>query len=55
MEAKAVSVAVMYSLPNTAALPSAKAKKTLGKGFAECDSRQKGLGELYIGNCFFVR
>jgi hypothetical protein len=31
-----------------------KAHKTLSKLFAECDSRQKGLSELYISNNFFV-
>jgi hypothetical protein len=28
--------------------------KTIGECFAECDTRQKKLGELYIGNDFFV-
>jgi hypothetical protein len=28
--------------------------KTLGEGFAECDTRQRRLGELYIGNDFFA-
>jgi hypothetical protein len=28
--------------------------KTLGKLFAECDSRQRSLDELYIGNGFFA-
>jgi hypothetical protein len=28
--------------------------KTLDEGFAECDIRQRELGELYIGNDFFV-
>jgi hypothetical protein len=27
---------------------------TLGKGFAECDTRQRTLGELYIGNSLFA-
>jgi hypothetical protein len=27
---------------------------TLGKGFAECNTRQRTLGELYIGNNLFV-
>ena len=27
---------------------------TLGKGFAECNTRQRTLGELYIGNSFFA-
>jgi hypothetical protein len=31
-----------------------KAWKTLGEGFAECDTRQRELGELYIGNGFFA-
>jgi hypothetical protein len=31
-----------------------KAWKTLGEGFAECDTRQRELDELYIGNGFFV-
>jgi hypothetical protein len=31
-----------------------KAHKTLGKVFAECDSHQRGLGELYIANSSFV-
>jgi hypothetical protein len=31
-----------------------KAYKTLGEGFAECDTRQRKLDELYIGNDFFV-
>jgi hypothetical protein len=31
-----------------------KAWKTLGKDFAECDTRQRKLGELYIGNNFFA-
>jgi hypothetical protein len=30
-----------------------KAWKTLDKVFAECDSRQRSLSELYIGNSFF--
>jgi hypothetical protein len=30
-----------------------KARKTLGKGFAECNTRQRTLGELYIGNGLF--
>jgi hypothetical protein len=29
-----------------------KAHKTLGKLFAQCDSRQRCLGELYIGSGF---
>jgi hypothetical protein len=28
--------------------------KTLGEGFAECDTRQRKLGELYIDNYFFA-
>jgi hypothetical protein len=31
-----------------------KAWKTLGKGFAECRTRQRGLGEQYIGKAFFA-
>jgi hypothetical protein len=31
-----------------------KAWKTLGEGFAECDTQQRELGELYIGNDFFA-
>jgi hypothetical protein len=31
-----------------------EAWKTLGEGFAECDTRQRELGELYIGNDFFA-
>jgi hypothetical protein len=31
-----------------------KARKTLGKVFAECDTRQRDLGEQYIGNDFFA-
>jgi hypothetical protein len=31
-----------------------KAWKTLDEGFAECDTRQRELGELYIGNDFFA-
>jgi hypothetical protein len=31
-----------------------KAWNTLGKGFAECDTRQSKLGELYIDNDFFA-
>ena len=31
-----------------------KAWKTLGEDFAECDTRQRKLGELYIGNDFFA-
>jgi hypothetical protein len=31
-----------------------KALKTLVKGIAECDNRQKKLGELYIDNGFFA-
>jgi hypothetical protein len=27
---------------------------TLGKGFAECNTRQRTLGELYIGNSLFA-
>jgi hypothetical protein len=27
---------------------------TLGKGFAECNTRQRTLGELYIGNSIFA-
>jgi hypothetical protein len=27
---------------------------TLDEGFVDCDTRQKRLGELYIGNGFFV-
>jgi hypothetical protein len=28
--------------------------QALDKVFAKCDSRQRGLGELYIGNGFFA-
>jgi hypothetical protein len=28
---------------------------TLGKGFAECNTRQRTLGELYIGNTSHYR
>jgi hypothetical protein len=28
--------------------------EALGKGFAECDTRQRKLGKLYIGNDFFA-
>jgi hypothetical protein len=31
-----------------------KARKTLGKVFAECNTRQRTLGELYIGNDLFA-
>jgi hypothetical protein len=31
-----------------------KAYKTLGEGFAECDTRQIKLGKLYIGKDFFA-
>jgi hypothetical protein len=31
-----------------------KALKTLGKGFAECRTRQKKLDTQYIGKAFFV-
>jgi hypothetical protein len=31
-----------------------KARKTLGKDFAECNTRQRMLGELYIGNDLFA-
>jgi hypothetical protein len=31
-----------------------KALKTLGKGFAECDTRQRRLGKQCIGKAFFV-
>jgi hypothetical protein len=31
-----------------------KARKTLGKVFAECDTRQRDLSEQYIGNDFFA-
>jgi hypothetical protein len=31
-----------------------KAWKTLGEGFAECDTRQRELSEMYIGNDFFA-
>jgi hypothetical protein len=31
-----------------------KACKTLGEGFVECDTWQRKLGELYIGNDFFA-
>jgi hypothetical protein len=31
-----------------------KAQKTLGKNFAECDTRQRELGEQYIDNDFFA-
>jgi hypothetical protein len=30
-----------------------KAWKTLGEGFAECDTQQRELDELYIDNSFF--
>jgi hypothetical protein len=32
-----------------------KAWKTLGEVFAECRTRQKDIGELYIGNDIFVK
>jgi hypothetical protein len=28
--------------------------EALGEGFAECDTRQRELDELYIGNSFFA-
>jgi hypothetical protein len=31
-----------------------KAWKIVGEVFAECDSRQRSLDELYIGNDFFA-
>ena len=31
-----------------------KSWKTLGEGFAECDTRQRELDELYIDNDFFT-
>jgi hypothetical protein len=31
-----------------------KAWETLGEGFAECDTRQRRIDELYIGNGFFA-
>jgi hypothetical protein len=31
-----------------------KARKTLGKVFVECNTRQRTLGELYIGNGLFA-
>jgi hypothetical protein len=31
-----------------------KARKTLGKVFAECNTQQRTLGELYIGNDLFA-
>jgi hypothetical protein len=31
-----------------------KALKTLGKRFAECDTRERGLDKLYIGNDLFA-
>jgi hypothetical protein len=31
-----------------------KALKTLGEGFAECDTQPRKLGELYIDNDFFA-
>jgi hypothetical protein len=31
-----------------------KALKTLGKGFAECDTRQRRLGKQCIGKAFFA-
>jgi hypothetical protein len=31
-----------------------KALKTLGKGFAECDTQQRRLGKQYIGKAFFA-
>ena len=27
---------------------------SLGEGFSECDTQQRKLGELYIGNDFFA-
>jgi hypothetical protein len=33
---------------------SLPAWKTLGEVFVECDTRQRELGELYIGNSFFA-
>jgi hypothetical protein len=35
--------------------PLGKSWKTLDELFAECDSRQRSLDELYIGNDFFVK
>jgi hypothetical protein len=40
------------TLPESASLSSAW--KTFGEVFAECDTRQKKVGELYIGNDFFA-
>jgi hypothetical protein len=31
-----------------------EALKTLGKGFAECNTRQRRLGKQYIGKDFFA-
>jgi hypothetical protein len=31
-----------------------KALKTLSKGFAECDTRQRRLGKQYISKAFFA-
>jgi hypothetical protein len=45
-----IGILYMYSLPESSALPSA----TLGKVFAECDTRQRELGEQFIGNGFFA-
>jgi hypothetical protein len=42
------------SLSEIVSLPSGKAGKTFGEGFAECDTRQRELSELYIGNNFFA-
>jgi hypothetical protein len=46
------------ALPETSALrvPEAlgKALKTLGKGFAECHTRQRRLGKQCIGKAFFA-
>jgi hypothetical protein len=32
-----------------------KVWKTLGEGIAECDTQQREIGELYIGNSFFAK
>jgi hypothetical protein len=41
---------LLYRVPHTLD----KVQKTLGKLFTECDSRQRGLSELYIDNSLFT-
>lgn len=43
------------TLSDIAILSSASAQKTLVKVFTECDSRQRGLSEIYIDNDFFAK